>query len=183
MDLRKYFQEALNYKEYINLLADHLTLHQQHYSRLVIPDDRIKTIKSIQPLNILVLTEPWCGDSLAILPVIRKLSEVNGKWGFKILLRDQNLELMDQFLTRGGRAVPIFLFLDQSLSFIFRWGPRPQKAQRIFEKYRQSINNGSVLKLDVMVKIRNFYARDRGQSILHEICSILQNFNLVSKIF
>ena len=57
----------------------------------------LKTIKS--PQTWLVLTEGWCGDAAQNLPVIHKMAEVNSNINLQLVLRDENLELMDLFLT------------------------------------------------------------------------------------
>ena len=45
----------------------------------------------------LVITESWCGDAAQNLPIIHKLAELNDKIELKLVLRDENLELMDLF--------------------------------------------------------------------------------------
>jgi len=185
MNLKSYFEKGLTDEEYVSLLGKNRALHQQHYKKFEIPEEKAKEIKQMKPLKILVLTEPWCGDSIAIFPVVRKIAEFNDTWTIKVVLRDQNPELMDQFLTRGGRTVPIFLFLsngeDDDCSLVFRWGPRPKAAQEIFETHRQQIKNGKIKKIEVIKKIRNFYARDQGKAILTELLSILKEkeFDLI----
>jgi hypothetical protein len=106
MDLKAYFEKGLPYDEYVTLLEENLPLHQQHYRKFDIPGEEAAEIKRLKPLNMIVLTEPWCGDSLAILPVVRKIAETNGRWTVKVLRRDENPELMARFLTRGSRSVP-----------------------------------------------------------------------------
>jgi hypothetical protein len=138
-----------------------------------------QVIKGIKPLKIIVLTEPWCGDSLAIFPVVRSIAEINGHWEMRILRRDENPELMDQFLTRKTRAVPIFLFLDENYSLISRFGPRPQAAQAIFETHREEFKAGKIDKSELIKKIRTFYAKDRGKAILNELLSIFKENQLV----
>jgi hypothetical protein len=179
MDLRAYFEKALTYDEYVKLLEDNLDLHQLHYKKFTISSAEEKIIKGIKPLKIIILTEPWCGDSLAIFPVVSRTAEINGHWEMRILRRDENPELMDQFLTRNARAVPIFLFLNENYSLIFRFGPRPQAAQAIFEAYRQEFKAGKIEKTEVIKKIRNFYAKDRGKAILSELLSIFKENHLV----
>ncbi|MCP4221544.1 MAG: thioredoxin family protein, partial [bacterium] len=150
MDFREYFEKGLTYDEYVAQLGDNLALHQLHYKKFQLPADAENEIKQSKGLNILVITEPWCGDSLAVFPVVRKMAEANSNWGFKIALRDKNPELIDQFPTRGGRAIPIFLFLAQDFSLVFRWGPRPKASQDIFEQYRPQINEGAIEKSEVI---------------------------------
>src|SRR6056300_75582 len=86
----------------------------------------LKTIKS--PQTWLVLTEGWCGDAAQNLPVIHRMAEVNSNINLQLVLRDENLELMDLFLTNRGRSIPKLIALDKDLNILFTWGPRPQTA-------------------------------------------------------
>jgi thiol-disulfide isomerase/thioredoxin len=173
MDLKSYFDKGLTYEEYVDLLGENLDLHQLHYSKFSTGPAEAARLKTAKPVNIMVLTEPWCGDSLAIFPVVRKIAEVND-WPIKLLRRDENPDLMDQFLTRNARAVPIFLFVDEEFSLIFRFGPRPKAAQDIFETHREEFRAGKIEKSEVIKKIRAFYSKDRGQAILGELMAIFE---------
>ena len=55
----------------------------------------LKDIK--EPQTWLLITEGWCGDAAQNLPVIHKMAELNKNINLKIVLRDENLELMDLF--------------------------------------------------------------------------------------
>jgi hypothetical protein len=178
MDLTPYFEKALNTEEYIGLLAENLELHQLHYKKFQMTQADEDQLKKVKPLKILVLTEPWCGDSVAIFPVVRKMAEVC-QWPVKILRRDENLDLMDQFLTGNARAVPIFLFLNPDHTLIFRFGPRPEAAQAIFEQYREEFKAGRMEKSEIIKKIRNFYAKDKGNAIFTQLLSLFHQHNLI----
>jgi len=167
--LKEYFEKGFTPKQYEELLGEQLKLHQLHYRRAQISDEVISVARTLETQRALVITEPWCGDSLAILPVLLKLVEQVGSGEIRIVLRDQNLELMDRYLTRGGRAIPIVIFLDEACEELFHWGPRPAAAQAIFEEQREEIKAGRIDKTEVIKQIRNFYGRDRGQSIVEEL--------------
>lgn len=152
MNLENHFEKASTYEEYESLLGENLKLHQQHYKKSEI-------------------TEKEASE-------IRKIAETNGNFSIKVLLRDQNLELMDQFLTRGRRAIPILIFLSEDFSFICKWGPRPLVTQEIYEKHRQQIKENKIEKKEVIKKIRNFYAKDRGKAILTELLSNFKKYGL-----
>ncbi len=170
MNLLHEFEKALSLEEYLPLLGDQKTLHDLHYKRVDLSETHCP--EKVPPLKILVLTEPWCGDSTAILPVLLKFFE-NKQAEFRIALRDENPELMEKFLTNGGKAIPIVLVLNQKGDFLMRFGPRPQAAQQIFEAYREDINQGKIERMAVMKKIRSFYSKDRGKTILSEFCQQL----------
>jgi len=175
MNLKKYYINALSYEAYVQLLNENRPLHELHYKKFNVDNDVAQEPFLKNHYKILVITEPWCGDSLALLPLIRKLSEITTTWDLKILLRDKNLELMDKFLTNGARGIPVFLFLDENFDLITRWGPRPGAAQQIYEKHRTRIENGQILKHDVIKKIRSYYAKDRGKESVAELKSLLED--------
>ena len=173
MTLKEYFEKGFTPKQYEELLGEQLELHRLHYRRAEISDEAVTAFRGLKPRRLLVITEPWCGDSLAILPVVLKLFGQKGSSEIRIVLRDQNLELIDRYLTRGGRAIPIVVFLDETYEELFHWGPRPTAAQAIFEKHREDIKAGRIDKSEVIKQIRNFYGRDRGRSIVEELLQSL----------
>ena len=168
MTLKEYFQKGLTPEQYAKLLGEQKELHELHYRRAEISDEAVAALRGLETRRVLVITEPWCGDSLAILPVVLKLFDQADSSDIRIVLRDQNLELMDRYLTRGGRAVPIVVLLDETYEELFHWGPRPAPAQAIFEKHREDIKAGRIDKTEVIKQIRNFYGQDRGRSIVEE---------------
>jgi selT/selW/selH-like putative selenoprotein len=92
-----------------------------------------------QPLNVLVLAEDWCGDVIANLPVLGRLATESGKLNLRIFLRDQNLDLMDQYLKDGQfRAIPTFVFFDSSFEELGHWIERPAAVnERLAQMRRQ----------------------------------------------
>ena len=174
MNLLAEFDKGLKIEEFELLLGENKLIHDLHYRKFS-PDDLIeRSIKEQAGLKIIVLTEPWCGDSLAMVPVLLGMAEIHGEWKIRFLLRDKNIKLMDQFLTKGGRAIPIFIFMDKSGEVIGRWGPRPDKAQEIFESHREMIRSGEIDKREVHLKLRKFYASDRGNDIVNTIVKELK---------
>ncbi|MCK5826888.1 thioredoxin family protein, partial [Candidatus Bipolaricaulota bacterium] len=104
MTLREYFDIGLTVDAYTKLLNDDQTdLHKLYERRAGIDSTHVEAIKAAGPHNILVITEPWCGDSLAIFPVIAKLFTEAG-CTIRIIRRNEHTDLIDQFLTNGGRA-------------------------------------------------------------------------------
>jgi hypothetical protein len=72
--------------------------------------------------KILVITEDWCGTSLAILPYVFKLAEADPGIELRVFLRDDNPDLMDQYLKDGQyRSIPVVVFLDEALTELARF--------------------------------------------------------------
>ncbi len=132
-----------------------------------IPDDIRQFLSGYKKNEIwLVISEAWCGDAAHALPIMAKLAAVAPSIDFKVVLRNENLELMDLFLTNGSRGIPKLLRLDaSSLDVLSTWGPRPFHAQHIFNEAKQK---GEDLK-EAKKRMQIWYARNRGVSILQEI--------------
>ena len=66
-------------------------------------------------LTWLVLTESWCGDAAQNLPIMARIVEANPNISLKIVLRDENTSLMNQYLTKGGKSIPKLICIDKHL--------------------------------------------------------------------
>ena len=119
----------------------------------------------------LVLTESWCGDAAQTLPVMNKFSEVNKNIDLKVVLRDENDELMNRFLTDGNKSIPKLIVIDnESKKVVSSWGPRTEIATRMIKDYKEK--HGKVddtIKKDLQV----FYNKEKGKQIEKEMVSLL----------
>ena len=171
MELRKYFTIGLTVDAYTQLLDnDQMDLHKLYERRAKISEAAVAAIRASGPHNILVVTEPWCGDSLAIFPVVAKLFTEAG-CEIRVIRRDEHTDLIDQFLTNGSQAIPIVIVLDEAFNERFHWGPRPAQAQSIVTEHKAAIADGETDKADVHKMIRGFYARDHGKSVVSEFAA------------
>lgn len=169
MKLREYFENGMAVEAYEGLLSeDQEKLHALHQRQATITPEDIEIVHASRAHRVLVITEPWCGDSLAIFPVVSSLFK-QANCEIRVAQRDLHPELIDQFLTNGGRAIPIVVVLDEADEQILRWGPRPAPAQQTVVNHLEDVKAGRMEKADVHKKIRAFYSSDRGSTIVAEI--------------
>ena len=58
----------------------------------------------------------------------------------RFLNRDENLELMDQYLTnQTSRSIPIFIFIDEAGEEKRVWGPRAEEVQQLVMSLRSEL--------------------------------------------
>lgn len=108
-------------------------------------DEIVSKIKAISsPQHWIVITEPWCGDASHILPFIEMMSKENELISVSYELRDTEPNRIDNYLTNGGKAIPILIIQDQDKNDLAVWGPRPAKCQDIFVAQK---NNGAGLEI------------------------------------
>lgn len=185
-------KKGMNYSQY-NLLFKQLveegrstgeqTEEKTHYTKLnfsrskrldktvKIPTEHIETFKNInQKQTWLVISEPWCGDAAQNLPFLNKFSELSKNVELKIVLRDENLELMDQFLTNGSQSIPILIVLDDNNNVLKTWGPRSKAATKLVRDYKEE--HGAI---DDAFKeiLQVWYNNDKGVSIVEDLVESL----------
>jgi thiol-disulfide isomerase/thioredoxin len=122
-------------------------------------------------ITLLVLTESWCGDAAPALPVMHKVAELNDRIDFKIVLRDENVELMNLFLTNGVMSIPKLIFWDSDNKEVLgSWGPRPKPAAQLVVDHKAKY--GALLP-EIKEEIQIWYNKDKGQTILTELTGLL----------
>lgn len=157
-------------------LAQFATLNETRMNRLektiTIDEDVQLKLQNISNNYIwLVLAESWCGDAAQILPVINKMSAVSNALQLKIVLRDDNDLLMQQFLTNGGKAIPKIIILDaQTLNVVADWGPRPQGAKQLILDYKAA---HGIVDEAAKIELQKWYLHDKGVAIQYEILEIM----------
>lgn len=175
MTLQSVYNNGLTPDAFERLMTEEQRrLHALHARRAEIDEEAIEAVRSSGAELVLVITEPWCGDSLAVFPVVLRLFREAG-CELRVVRRDEHPQLIDAFLTRGGRAIPIVLVLDDSYDVRLRWGPRPEPAQRVVEQHREGMTSGAVERALVYKEIRTFYASDAGRTIVAELVGGLRD--------
>ena len=124
-----------------------------------------------RPVLWLVLTESWCGDAAPTMPVMAKIAELNKNIDLKVLFRDENLQLMDLFLTEGTRSIPKLIMLDAStLEVLGDWGPRPSKATQMALDYKRIHGK---LSPEFKEDLQLWYNADKGDDTFKDLLGLL----------
>lgn len=114
-----------------------------------------------------VITEAWCGDSAQNLPLIAGAADAAGV-PLRIVLRDDNPEIMDRYLTAGtSRSIPKLVAFNADGSECFVWGPRPQAAQALYDDWRADPRGRDFEAFET--ELHTWYARDKGEALTTEL--------------
>ena len=134
-----------------------------------------ETQESLTKLNksftFLVIAEGWCGDAAQILPVLNRIAEGSSKIDLKVVCRDENDELMSQYLTNGGKAIPKLIIVDQDNNVVDSWGPRPSTATQMVLDYK---NTHGALDAEFKKNLQIWYNKDKGMNTQKDILAVLQ---------
>jgi len=139
MGLNKWFEKGLLPEEYKNQLTDHKENFFTIDRNFQLPEDEefFSTLKA-KNLRAIVLAEVWCGHCMLNIPIFLKIAE-KADMPVRFLNRDENLELMDQYLTNGNRVIPIFIFIDEEGNEVTTWGPMAETTRKFVAPLRENL--------------------------------------------
>lgn len=117
----------------------------------------------------ILISEPWCGDASQSVPIIIELAKLNPAITLDILLRDENLDVMDLFLTNGGRSIPKLIRLNpQTNEVVSVWGPRPKAAQELYLQMKAD----NLSHEEMVIQLQNWYNKNSGKDTRMEIAEL-----------
>jgi len=135
-------------------------------------DETIASINNLsKPFTFLVIAEGWCGDAAQIVPILNKIATSTPKIDLKIVLRDENEELMTQFLTNGSKSIPKVIIVDENNEVINSWGPRPSIATKMVLDYKEK---HGVIDAEFKKDLQLWYNKDKGTSTQKDIITLLK---------
>ena len=161
-------------------LTNYSMLNDRRMKRLdktiKISEETIQEFQKVKrPQTWLVLTEGWCGDAAQSLPILNKIASDTANIDFKIVLSDENLDLMDLFLTNGGRSIPKLIVLDKDNNVLDFWGPRPTIATKMVTDYKEK--NG-ILDPQFKQDLQVWYNKDKGKSVQKDFINLFAKFSV-----
>ena len=149
--------------------------------RAKLSPETLENLRKIErPIIWLVITEGWCGDAAQIVPVLHKMASENENIALRFILRDEHLDIMDAFLTNGGRSIPKVLILDAStLEVLNSWGPRPAEMQAMMMDIKAQ--SATILDADEKKKLSQeaaqqlhlWYAKDKAKTMQREFLEVI----------
>ncbi len=125
------------------------------------------------PIAAAIITEAWCGDSAQNIPWLEHFfNSCSPKITSQYFFRDDNPELMNQFLTNGSRSIPkCILFNKQNGEVLGTWGPRPEEIKNWLAELRSE--NPDMPKHDWEIELHKYYTKNNGAAIMSDLSKII----------
>ena len=122
----------------------------------------------------LVLSEPWCGDASWGTPALYLFASSSDKIDFRILLRDEHLEIMKAYQTEGTDSIPKLVCLRKSdLNEVGTWGPRPAILHDMVLKWK---NETGIDYRESVRQLHAWYEQDMSRSIDQELSILVKEW-------
>lgn len=127
---RERFDQGMTLEEYKAQMTQNREAFAANEAAAVLRPEDVAFFEHLPAaINALIITEDWCGDALANAPVLAKVAAQTGKLNLRFFLRDQNLDLADQYLKEGKyRSVPVFVFFDEEMRELGHFIERPARV-------------------------------------------------------
>lgn len=155
----------------VEYTALNLQRMERIYKTVALSEALVAEVKRIiKPQTWLCISEAWCGDAAQNLPVFAKLASHNPLIQMRVVLRDENAELMDMYLTKEARAIPIVIAIEADTE-LWHWGPRPESIQQQVVEFKK---NPQTSPEEFKVQLHTWYARNKAVDLQDEILKLLK---------
>lgn len=128
------FATGLTYAEFLAQATVNRDKFEKNYGNPVLTEDDLEFFRKVAlfpdgPRKLLAIAEAWCGDVYRELPTAVRIVEAVGLQ-LRIFLRDENPDIMDEFLSNNGksRAIPVFVFYTTETKYITHFTERSASA-------------------------------------------------------
>ena len=163
--LAEKWNQGLTWTAFLEYATRNVPQMRQSYDQTQIPADLAEKIEALrQPIRLTAIGADWCGDVAANLPAIARLAASDKNIELRVLDRDAHEDLMQHFLTRGGKAIPIVIISGADMAARQTWGPRPAPCQAIMDEHK-----GKMPKEEILPMLRQWYDRDKNQTLFAEM--------------
>ncbi|WP_211749950.1 thioredoxin family protein [Paenibacillus sp. Marseille-Q4541] len=133
------FGKGLPPEEFVQNMTQNQEAFRDWYNRFEWTNEEDKaffeSLNHRDDLRVLILAADWCGDVVRNIPVVFQALEITGI-PTEVLIMENHLEVMDQFLTMGGRSIPVVIFADSGGHVLGTWGPRPAHVQEAMIQFK-----------------------------------------------
>ncbi|GAA4501780.1 thioredoxin family protein [Hymenobacter ginsengisoli] len=181
--LRQHITEALATPQPDEHLAKQLPYYRECSERInqltptihLLPELQTALASLTQRYVWAIITEGWCGDASHTVPLLEAVAQASGGHiETRYFLRNANTDLIDRYLTNGGRAMPIAVLLHaDSLTEAAVWGPRPAPLQALMQDLKARQTDPK----DITAQAHAWYDQDDTRTTQHELLSLVQKLS------
>jgi hypothetical protein len=138
---RERFESGLTFEQWKAQMTRNRERHDANEQGLPLTEADLAPFKNLpRKVNVLMLAEDWCGDVIANTPIVGRIASEVDTLNLKVFLRDQNEDLMNQYLKEGKyKSIPAVIFYDDAFNELGIWHERPESVTKLREEQRQAL--------------------------------------------
>ena len=127
------FAKGLSWKDYMAQMGDTQARTEDNYGKTKLTDEERKFFSGSALGKVkyaLMLAENWCGDVHRNSPLLAHICEAMPGCELRVFFRDQNLDIMNEFLYKGEfQSIPTLVFYTKDHKYLGHWNEKAKKAR------------------------------------------------------
>ena len=137
------FANATTFAQYHERMQANKERMAQFVDEVQISAEHLAWWRARGPLKVYTLTYDSCGDALYNIPIMAKIAQQCPNIDLRVVQRDENLDIMDQYLNQGiYRSVPTFILMDDQRREVGNLKERPDSITRTLEAEQLAVRRG-----------------------------------------
>lgn len=181
VDYKHLIDMGLTFSQFIHRTKKNEKRFEEIYQSIEIPADIQEKIQRVDTsVIILTFAENWCTDSVVVVPILEKLSEINPKIRHVIVPRDDVIEEFNEhFLTGGKSKIPFVLFLNERFEELSRWVERSTYTiEKVIELKSQNLEKVDYYKASLAL----YKSKELIAATTKELSECLYKAGLMAKM-
>jgi len=168
-NVERLFESGKTWPQFLAGASAQRDLWMKTESVVTIPPDFIERAnKAGRGLQVLVVAEDWCVDSVYTIPYVARLAQSAGI-PLRIVDRTAGDALMRAHRTRDGRTATPAIVLWRDGRDVGAWVERPAELQQMF--FSMSTNPENARRFS---QRQTWYESDGGQTVLKEVLALIE---------
>ncbi|MGH2377286.1 MAG: thioredoxin family protein [Candidatus Limnocylindria bacterium] len=138
---KEHWDRGASYDDWKRTMTRNLDRLEANESAVNIPaEDREALSKVRPPLRVVALAADWCGDVIANLPVLGRVTKDTGAFDLRVFERDSDFSPIDMYLNQGQyKSIPVFAFFDQDWNEVGTFFERPDSVTELRARKRREV--------------------------------------------
>jgi hypothetical protein len=130
----------MTYEQFKGVLKGNREQFEANDAKLQLTDAELTPFRELRSaLDVVVVVTETCPDVIMNLPILNGIAQATGKLNPRIFLRDDNKDLMAQYMNGPYESVPVFAFFDQDWNELGVWIERPRGVTELREAKTREI--------------------------------------------
>ena len=136
---RERFNQGMTYDQF-KAVTSNLKAFEASEGNIQLVDADLTPFRSLpHNLDVLVVITETCPDVVMNLPILDRIARESGKLNVRIFLRDDNKDLMAQYMNGPYESVPVFAFFDSSWNQLGVFIERPKAVTELRQRKTEEI--------------------------------------------
>src|SRR5581483_2386033 len=136
---RERFNQGMTYEQFKAMTRNREAFERSEQALSLQDGDLAPFARLPRPLNVAVIITESCPDVVMNLPILDRIARESGQLRLRIFLRDDNKDLIAQYMNGPYESVPVFVFFDEDWNERGVWIERPRAVVEMRERRTREI--------------------------------------------